>query len=256
MKRRDVLAGAGGLAFAGMAGCLGAVGLDEFEASPAGVEEGVRSETGYEQVGVEEAVIERRFQRGPVDEEIRVTNYQTQHEKSVDLGPLGSQRAAVFVVLTSPQISIAGQQLNPISDMSTNELVDLVAENYDGMGNVREDVSEDVTVLEQETTKTRFEADAEFDGRDVEVYLHATESVETSDDHLVNIGVYPKEIHDQEGPNVVELMQNVVEDIDADTASSSEGTESGSEDDSTSDSGDGGSADTATDDDNGSVVDY
>ena len=249
MKRRDVLAGAGGLAFAGTAGCLGAVGLDEYEASPGGVNEDTRSETGYEQVGVEEIVIERRFQRGPADEEIRVTNYQTQHEKTVDLGPLGSQRAAAFVVLTSPQISIAGQELNPIADMDTDRLVELVADNYDGMSNVRKDTDDEVTVLGETTTRTRFEADAEFDGEDVEVYLHATESVETSEDHLVTIGVYPQEIHDQEGPNIVELMENLVEDIDADTAGGDDG---GSETE--SNSGSGGSDDGSGDND--SVVDY
>ncbi|CAI49536.1 uncharacterized protein NP_2890A [Natronomonas pharaonis DSM 2160] len=112
MKRRDVLAGVGATALLGTAGCLGVAGLDEHEATPAGVDPEVRSSTGYSQVGIEELVIREQVDLPGLSEEVVVRNYLTEHDKGIDLGPLGRLRAAVFTVLTSPQISIAGRELN------------------------------------------------------------------------------------------------------------------------------------------------
>lgn len=243
MKRRQVLAGFGGVAFASLAGCLGAVGMDEHTASPAGVDPSVRDETGYDRVGVEEIVVTETFELTGYSEEVVVTNYLTEYEKSIDMGPLGSQEAAVFNVLTSPQVSVAGQGFNPIEDMDSRELVDLVAENYDEIENIRQDGEEEVTILDQETMKTRFEADAVFGGQSVEVYVHVTESVQTDGDHLVTIGVYPQEFRGDEEENTVAMMEGVIDDadIDADDADSDtggdDGDEGGTEDDDDDDNG-------------------
>ena len=71
MNRRELVVGAGSVAASALAGCLGAVGMDEHEATPAGVDPAVREETGYEQTGVEEIVVEESVGVG-VSEEIRV----------------------------------------------------------------------------------------------------------------------------------------------------------------------------------------
>lgn len=247
MKRRDVIAGTVGLGVAGLAGCLGLLGLAEHEATPGGVDESVRNDTGYEVTGIDELVVTRNFERAGYEETIEVTNYLTEHDKSVSLGPLGEQRAAAFVVLTTPQVSIAGRDFNPIADYSTDDLVDLVADNYDDVGDVTHDYDESVTILDQETTQSRFEADATFDGHDVPVYMHVSESVQTSEDHLVTIGVYPQEVADSEEANVVAMMEGVVEAPDLEVTPSGDGGDDGTDGSGSGDDGGGGGGDNETD---------
>ena len=216
MKRRALIGGVGGAALAGLAGCLGTVGMDYHEATPGGVSADAREETGYEQIGVEEIVIEESADLFVTQAEVEAVNYLTEHEKTVSFGPLMEQPAAVFFVLTTPQISILGQELNPIEDMSSAELIELVEDNYDDISNVRHDEDETVTILDQETTHSRFEADATFDGYDHRVDIHVSESIQTDDSHLVTIGVHPQELRGQEEGNVRTLVEAVIGEIDQD----------------------------------------
>ena len=244
MRRRELLAGLGGVALAGVAGCLDAVGMAEHEATPAGVDASTRSNTGYEQTSVEPLAVTEDV---VLSEQVTVINYLTEHEKAVDMGPLGSQRGAVFIVLTTPHVSILGREFNPIEEMSTQELVDMVEDNYDDIGNITHDADGEVTILDQETTQSRFEADAQFDGRDVPVYLHITESVSTETDHLVTISVYPRDLRTTEEENVFELMENVVSSIDEEPTNGSDGGDTA--DDGDADDGDDGDADDGDDGD-------
>ena len=214
MKRRELLAGTGSLAAASVAGCLGIVGLDEHEASPAGVDPDVLNETGYERMNIEEMVVEETFEVAGTTEEVTVTNYLTEHEKGIDLGPIGTVQAAAFVVLTSPQISIAGQGLNPIADMSSRELVETIEADFDDINDVEHVSDEETSVLEQETTESLFEGEAAFNGTTADVNIHITESVKTTSDHLVTIGVYPKQTQSIETDNLDRLTSGIVEDIE------------------------------------------
>ncbi|MFO7927879.1 MAG: DUF6517 family protein [Halobacteriota archaeon] len=211
MRRREIIAAAGGVALSAVAGCLGAAGLDEHEAAPAGVDPSVRESTGYERTNVEELVVRETVGAAGVSEEIVVTNYLTEHEKSVSFGPLGSVRAAAFVVLTSPQISIAGRGFNPIAEMSTGELVDLLGAEFEGINEVEHVSDGEVTILEQETVESIFEGEAEVEGMTVDVNIHITESVQTTNDHLTTVGVYPTQIRGSEEENIRSLMGAVVE---------------------------------------------
>lgn len=209
MDRRTVLTGAGALGIASLAGCLGIAGLDEHASEPATVAESVREETGYEQTAIEEIVVEEEVDLAVMSETVSVTNHLTEHERSIDMGPLGSQRAAMVSVLTTPQVNVAGQEFNPIDEMDTEELVDLVAENYDEMGNVSHEDDDDISILDQSTVQSTFSADARFEGHDIDVYLHATEPVERGDDFLVAIGVYPELVRAEEEENVLALMEAI-----------------------------------------------
>ena len=257
MKRRALIGGVGGAALAGLAGCLGTVGMDYHEATPGGVTADAREETGYEQIGVEEIVIEESADLVVTQAEIEAVNYLTEHEKTVSFGPLVEQPAAVFFVLTTPRISILGQELNPVEDMSSAELIELVEDNYDDIGNISPDGDEQVTILDQETTHSRFEADATFDGYDHRVDIHVSESVETEDSHLVTIGVYPQELRAREADNVRTLVEAVVEEIDAPDVESSDESNADEEDGSDSDgddedgSDDGDGEDGSDDEDDG-----
>ena len=213
MNRRQVLAGAGAFGLVSLSGCLGLAGLDDHEATPAGVDADTREGTGYEPVGIDDITIEESVGAGPIEESVRVVNYLTEHEKSVDMGPLGDQRGAVFLVLTTPKIGIPNYQFNPVEDMSTRELVDLVEDNYDEIDDIEHQGDDSVTILDQEITASRFSASAQFDGENIDVYLHVSQAVETDDDLLVTIGVYPQQVEFEEADNVEALMRGVVEEV-------------------------------------------
>ncbi|MDJ1432334.1 DUF6517 family protein [Halostagnicola sp. A-GB9-2] len=236
MNRRSLLAGATVLGISSVAGCLGTIGMDEHEASPASVDESAREETGYEQSAVVEDTLEESVDLVITSEEVSVTNYVTEHEKSVSVGPLTLDDGGVFLVVSTPQVSILGQQFNPVEDMSAGEFVAEIEDNYDGMENVTPQGEETVTILDQETTQTRFTADATYDGSSVEVSIHISEAVETDDDLLVTVGVYPNELRDEEEPNVISLMESV-----SDVAPEG-GDENGNESED-SENGDGGDED-------------
>lgn len=239
MRRRDVLIGSSGVATAALAGCLGAIGMDEHEASPAGVDPETLDDTGYEFIAVDEMMVTETFERAGYSETVRVTNYLTEYEKSVSLGPLGSLQAASFVVLTTPQVSLAGQEFNPIQEMDSQELVELVAENYDDVDSIEHDRDSDVSILDQDTVEARFSADARFDGHEFPVYIHISESVQTADDHLVTIGVYPQEVAGDEEDNVVAMMESAIEDAEQDAGGDDGDLNDDGDSDGAADDGDG-----------------
>lgn len=210
MDRRSLLASAGTVSLAGLAGCLGLAGLDEHASKAGGIEQSVLEDSAYESAGVEEIRVEREVGFSLYQETVSVTNQLTKYEKSVDMGPLGSRRGAVFLVLTTPQVRFLGKKFNPVKDMDTKELVELVEDNYDAIGNISYEDDEEITILEQDTIQSRFNADAQFDGQNVDVFLHVTEAIESNDDYLVTVGVYPEPLRADEEDTVLTFMESVI----------------------------------------------
>ena len=211
MNRRQFVAGAGSIAAAATTGCIGVLtGEDpvEFEASPSSVDEATLDETGYESEGVEEIVIEEEVEAAGETREVVVTNYQAQYEKTVDMGPLGEQRAALFTSLTTPQVEVLGREFNPIADMSTEDLADMVQSQYEGIENVERQEDGEVAIDGETTTQTKFAAEAEFNGRNVDIFLHISEAVELGEDLVVTVGGYPEQTPDEK-ENVLTLMEAV-----------------------------------------------
>ncbi|QLK27895.1 DUF6517 family protein [Natrinema zhouii] len=251
MNRRRVITGLGVAGLASLSGCLGLLGMAEHESSPAGVEAAAREETGYEQTEIEELPIERDV--GPTNETVTVLNHMTKHEKQVGIMGLGERRAAIYNVLTTPQVSIFGRELNPVGEMSTPELVDLVRSNYDGINDISHEEDSEITILDQTTTQSRFTADATFDGQELEVDVYITEAVEADDDLLVTIGVYPHHLQSQERSNITTLTESVTTEVDPDDSTGGSG-DGGDDSDNESDDGSGtnesgdGSGDNESDD--------
>ncbi|MDS0477796.1 DUF6517 family protein [Natrinema sp. 1APR25-10V2] len=229
MNRRRVLAGIGTAGLAGLSGCLGVIGMANHESAPAGVEASARDDTGYEQTTVDEIGVEKEVPGGGLTGTVSVTNHMTKHEKSVDMGPLGSRRGAVFNVLTTPKVKLLGKQFNPVEEMSTKELVDLVENNYNGIENISHVEDAEVTILEETTTQSQFTADAKFDGQSVTVDLHVTKAVEADDDLLVTIGVYPEQLRMQEKSNITSLAEAVTTEVDESASSGDSSDDGGNE---------------------------
>lgn len=210
LTRRTALAAVGGLGVASLAGCFGLFEEDlVFEATPASVPEEVLSETGYEFQAEEEIPVERTYEVGDETQTVQVINWSTEYDKRVDVGGTG-QRAAVFSVLSSPRVEVLGRSFNPVGDMSTVELADMIQERYEEFDDLEHVDDGTIEVLGEETTRSRFRGDVQLDvGATVEVDLHVTEAVESGEDFVVCVGGHPTLLPDEEG-DVLTMMRGVV----------------------------------------------
>lgn len=207
-RRREYLAAVAGVWTAGtVSGCLGFLDGDtaEFAASPSRVRQDALDDTGYEFDEIEEVVAERELSAGGESQDVVVTNLVANHQRSVSLGPLGEQEAALFASLTTPQVNVLGREFNPVAGMETDEVAGMIQDQYAAVENLQPQGETDVTVNGQGTTQTRYTADAVFEGSPVELVVHISEAVELGDDFVVAVGGYPGVLAGEK-ENVLALM--------------------------------------------------
>lgn len=194
------------------AGCTGLVFGDgaEFDAEPAAVDEAVLDETGYEHQDTESIEIEETEEVAGQERTISVTNWVVTYESGLELQG-EHQESTAFVVATTPDVSIAGQRLNPVADFDNEELLSEFGDELEGdYGELRDVrvVDERVEpVLGKEATVTTFAAETEIDGEELTINIHVTQVV-NDDDIVIAIGAHP-EVFQQEGPNVHALMRGI-----------------------------------------------
>jgi hypothetical protein len=216
MNRRTFLAGAGAIAGVSIAGCAQLTGDEPitFEAMPANVPESVLEETGYEEDESNELEIERTFEAAGQEQDVVVTNWQSEYEKSIDLGPLGDRRAAIFTALTTPQVEVVGQTFNPVAEMSTEEIAAEIQDQYEEIGKLEPEDEAPVTILEQETTQTRFSGEVALEGGiKLDIYLHVSEPVTSGDDFVIAVGGYPQQLPGEK-EHVLTMMERVEHDTE------------------------------------------
>ena len=211
MNRRTYLAGVGSCGFVGLAGCLDIVTGDQpltFEAEPIIVGDTILAETGYELDEQNAVVIERAFSVAGESRQVVVTNHQSEYEKVIDLGPLGRQRGAVFTALSTPQVSVMGREFNPVADMSTVEIAEMVQDQYDEIRSVHHIEDRDITIYGESTLQSEFRACSRFAGTTMDIYLHVGEAVPIGDDLVITIGGYPQITADEEA-DIIRMMEGV-----------------------------------------------
>ncbi|WP_435066595.1 DUF6517 family protein [Haloplanus sp. C73] len=206
--RRGVAALAVG-ALATTAGCSFITGQEslEFTAAPATVADSTVEESPYEETTVTDQTVEREFSAAGQTRTVTVVNQLAQYERQVDLGPLGSERAAVFVTYTSPQVEIAGQTFNPIEDMSETAVLQQFESQYEGVS-VGEQVGQrDVSTLGQSTTLSKFAGTATLAGSEMDVYLHVAKFQHGSD-FVVTVAIYPQQLSGED-EEIVALLNDL-----------------------------------------------
>lgn len=211
MKRRSLLAGGTAVGVIGLSGCL-STAVDRFaslESTPAGVDPSVVDTTGYQLVGIEAIVTEEEIGAVGISDTIVFTSYLTEYEKSVGVGSITEQATALFSVLATPKVELAGRTFNPVDEMSSQVFATMIADNYDSIAALEHEADEMVTILGQSVEKSRFTADAGFAGLSVTLNIHVTEAVERGEDLLVAIGVYPRLLQSQEASTVRELTEAI-----------------------------------------------
>lgn len=224
LTRREALGLSGVLVTAGTAGCLDRIpfiGDDpiEFEASPASVPTDILDATGYEESGVEEVVIEETFEAGGQSQDVLVTNWHAEYEKSIDLdigglATMSNVQAGVFTAISTPKVEVLNRTFNPVAEMDTDELAEMVQDQYDGLDDLERIGEDTATILGQSTTVGEYEGQAELleIGETVDLTLHIAQAVESGDDLILGIGGYPTDMQDQERDDVFTMMEAIQHD--------------------------------------------
>ena len=210
-SRREFIAAVGAVAgVTSLAGCLDIIGGGPatFEASPARVGQPALDETGYSFDGLSEEVTEEEFGAGGQSRTVEVTNKFATYNRTVDLGPLGEQVGAIFAAVTTPQVTVLGREFNPVEGMSATELVTTIQGQFLGIENLQRADEHSVTIDGEQTTATRFRADAGYDGSPIKLDLHVSEAIEMGADFLVTVGVHPQLLFG-EGGRIRTLMEAV-----------------------------------------------
>jgi hypothetical protein len=201
MDRRRFLAGSATMAGGALAGCGFILGNEPLrvEAQPAEVPEAVATEAGYDHDGTSEQTIERTVTVADQSREIVVTNRVAEYSKAVDLGPIGEVRAAFFTALSTPQVSVLGETLNPVAHLSTADLAARLQGRFEEIGSLEPAGESAATILETETTQTRFTGRVRLaGGEQIDVYIHLSEPVEHEGDLVIGLGGYPQQLPAEE----------------------------------------------------------
>ncbi len=222
--RRSLLATGAAVATASMAGCTDRIPFIgdeplEFSAHSASVPQSVLDETGYDEHEQEEVVIEETVEAGGQSQEVIVTNWQTEYDKALELGELPVSvdeevRAAVFTVLTTPQVNVLGRTFNPVADMDSEELAGMVQDQYGEFGELEQVGEESAVITGESTTVGTFEGEATLVGEEIplDLRLHIAEPVESGDDFVIGIGGYPSQLQEQEQPHVFSMLEAIEHD--------------------------------------------
>lgn len=199
-SRRAVLATVGAGAATGLAGCAGQLSADGavFEADAAGLPRSVQEDTGYTHHRTDRVTERRTFGRFGLTRTVEVRSVVEEYDLAVDLGFLGVRvQAAVFAVLSTPQVRILGRTFNPVEDMSPVEVAATLQERYDDIDGVEPDGRFTASVASETTPVERFTATARLRGDGdshpgVEVYLYVSEVVAVGDDLVVGLAAHPR----------------------------------------------------------------
>lgn len=208
-RRRALFIGAGGLA--ALSGCTELASGDEplaREASPAAISASTLAETGHELDDEQTETVTEVVEAGGESREVEATNHIAQYAKSID-GPDGnSVETSLFGVVSTPAFEFVGQSFNPIADADNEEILEFASSEF-GQLDVGEEIDETtLTVLGSETTVSKFDGTARFDGQRVDVSVHVT-AVDHGDDIVVGLGGYPIELEDQEEDDILTLFEGI-----------------------------------------------
>ena len=179
-------------AMVGLSGCALLTGETlEFEASQATVSDSALGQAQYEEVGIEQKTVNRSFAVAGQEREVRLTNWVASYQR--DLGGTASPAPGTVSVLSTPEVSIAGQTLNPIASLSPRELLDNILQQYSGISDISQAGTRNVTILGAERTVTSFTGTIEYEGQEVDVRIHLATATHEGD-VIVAVAVHPEMI--------------------------------------------------------------
>lgn len=207
-NRRTFLATTAGATLAATAGCLGF--LDDattFEAQQAATAEATASEGNYVPQEPRKLEAERTFSVADQEQTVKVVNWVAEYYKTIDVPPLSGQRAGVFAAVSTPQVEILGESFNPLADASPRDIISRFQQQYEGMTVGDRTGQTTLSALGGSALTSTFEGSATIQGQQVDTNFVVSESVENEGDHVVSLGVFPREL-DEQG-NIEAMIENL-----------------------------------------------
>lgn len=215
MKRRKFITGLATGVAVGVAGCTGL--LDEeidITAEPAEIAESAANERGYEHEETDSIIIEEQFEVFGEERHLTATTWIASYAKEVDGHPKHDMESmfdmefAGATVISTPNETVVGQELNPIDLMDTDEMIERFAEEFtdEGLEDITHVDETSVSIFGEETTVDVFEAVINVNGHEEDVNLYvATEPNE--DDLVIPIGYHLDSVDEEE--TIYELMEEI-----------------------------------------------
>lgn len=169
------------------AGCTGLLLQEEtaFVAGEANVTAGDRM--AYSHNATQWQNVTRSVEAAGQEREVTVSNRAALFVNRTADGSAG----AAFVVVTSPQVRLAGQELNPVAELSQRDLLSEFSGQFDQFGNltdVQERETRQVRMVGREADMRVFNATMEGEDADHDVVVNVAK-VKHGDDYLVAIGI-------------------------------------------------------------------
>ena len=189
MEKSRFIAVLGVALLVAMAGCTQLITSEEasFEANEGGVDGA--EEAGFELDSSEYHNITRTVEAAGQEREITVSNYVETYLNKPD----DNSSEAAFAVITSPQVKIAGQAVNPVGDWSHSKILEEFGGELDGYGTItdlEEEDTETMEILDTETDVTTFNATVESDDGSERPVTVTVTSVKHDDDYVIAVGAH------------------------------------------------------------------
>lgn len=214
LSRRSLLAAGATGTIALTAGCIDVVLGNEplaFDSDAVRPTDDALEETGYAEDDVGERTIDRSVELpGGVERRVEASISTAVYSKAVEYQ--GEKRdGAAFAAVSIPGMEVAGRSLNPLDDLSNEELIDRFLSEFDGgqgnISNIQHRETFGLGILGGDREVDRFLGESELGGEPIDVEIKLT-SFDHEGDLLVLLGTYPK-LLTEESANAEVLLESV-----------------------------------------------
>lgn len=203
LSRRAYLAAASAAALTGLTGCLGDDGAFHYVAGPASVDEAALEDAGYGGEGPTESRIEETVSVAGFDVDVTLTTWSAVYASERGEGS--------FVALSTPDVTLAGQSVNPLGRLSNDELLARALDHlgrFEGgdVSDLRQVGTEQRTVLGSPTRVSSYLGTVESEAGDQVVRFHLANRAHAGD-VVVLLGVHSNGTDEAE--TLLSLMEAV-----------------------------------------------
>ena len=159
----------------------------EFSAQPATVSESAQETAQYDLIGVESQEINRTVDVLGQERRIVATNHVATYER--DLAVTTTEAVGNVVLVSTPQMSVAGQSVNPVGSMGPESVLRTLGAGQ-GVSDLSAQGNRTVTVLGEDATVTVFGGTSTVAGQEVDVTAHFLR-VAHEGDYVIGLAIHP-----------------------------------------------------------------
>jgi hypothetical protein len=195
-----------------LAGCTGT--LLSAEATPATLPSSAYESAGYVHGNTTAVPLAYDVGVAGVSRNVTVTSWLSGYSRTT-----ADDRTAGLLVLSTPNVEVAGESVNPFSRLSDGAILDRVldatssfgvTEGMDDLRGLRRVDTTERTILDTPTNVTTYAGSVDAEGTRIGVLVHVL-TVEHGDDVVVAIAVHPESM--DETATVHELFERIEHDV-------------------------------------------